>query len=154
MLRGPRLVLAGILGLGLLELVVLVLTVRWIGLGWTLLALVATSLLGVVVVRRAGTRALAQLGAAVRDGRPPTADLADAGGVVLAGFLLVLPGFVGDLLGAALLARPVRVGARRLLGRVAAGLTLGGWASRPPTRRRPGHTEVVRGEVVDPDEGP
>ena len=152
MTRGPRLVLAGLLGLLLLELVVVVVLVQQIGVGWTLLGLVATSIIGVIVVRRAGTRALGELGAAVRSGQPPATDLADAGGVVLAGMLLVLPGFVGDVLGAALLLRPVRVAARRLLGRVAASLTLGRPSSAhgAPTRRRPGHEDVVRGEVVDP----
>ncbi len=48
---------AGLLVLA--ELIVFVLVASWIGVGWTMLATLATSAVGVALLGRQGTRALA-----------------------------------------------------------------------------------------------
>ncbi|RBY78742.1 FxsA family protein [Geodermatophilus sp. TF02-6] len=115
-------------GLGALaEVVVFVLVAGWIGLGWTLLAAAATTVLGAVLLARQGTRALAELRERMKDpaaprsgpvpGRPPGRALGDAGLVAAGGLLMVLPGFLGDLVGLLCLLPPTRPLVRALLGR-------------------------------------
>jgi UPF0716 protein FxsA len=105
-------IIAAILLLPLAEIVAFVVVAALLGLGPTLLLMLATTLVGFLVLRRAGRSGLAGLRAAM-DGRPaagPASGEVNAGGllVVLAGVLLFLPGFLTDLLGAALLSGPVR----------------------------------------------
>jgi UPF0716 protein FxsA len=83
----------------LAELVVFVLVANWIGVGWTILAALATSALGVVLLGRQGTKALADLRERARTRRSPGRELGDAGLVAAGGVLMVLPGFLGDLVG-------------------------------------------------------
>src|SRR5262245_51239638 len=78
----------------------------WARLAFTLL--LATTLLGVLVLRRVGYGAVEGLGVAVRD---PEARVKVAPGIALTaigGVLLVLPGFLTDLIGLSLLLAPVR----------------------------------------------
>ena len=88
---------AGLLVLA--ELIVYVLVAMWIGLAWTILATLATSALGLVLLARQGTRALADLRERARTRRAPGAELGNAGLVAAGGLLMVLPGFLGDLVG-------------------------------------------------------
>jgi UPF0716 protein FxsA len=83
----------------LAELVVFVLVANWIGVGATILAALATSALGVVLLGRQGTKALADLRERARTRRTPGRELGDAGLVAAGGLLMVLPGFLGDLVG-------------------------------------------------------
>jgi len=83
----------------LAEFVVFVLVAGWIGLGWTILATLATSALGVVLLARQGTKALADLRERARSRRSAGRELGDAGLVAAGGLLMVLPGFLGDLVG-------------------------------------------------------
>jgi UPF0716 protein FxsA len=95
---GRRVRLAAAL-LILAELVVFVLVAGWIGLGWTILATLATSALGIVLLGRQGTKALTDLRDRARTRRSPGRELGDAGLVAAGGLLMVLPGFIGDLVG-------------------------------------------------------
>jgi UPF0716 protein FxsA len=107
---------AGLLALA--EIVVFVLVASWIGVGWTLLAMLATSALGWALLARQGTRALAELRDRARDRRPSGRALGDAGLIALGGLLMVLPGFLGDLVGLLCLLPPTRFLVRGLLARV------------------------------------
>jgi len=138
-------VVAGLLVLA--ELVVFVLVAQWIGVGWTILATLATSVLGWMLLARQGTRALAELRERARTRRSPGAELGNAGLVAAGGLLMVLPGFIGDLVGLLCLLpgtrNLVRAGLTRL---VAARLPVG---LRPPVR-----VESVRtAEVPRTDDG-
>jgi UPF0716 protein FxsA len=123
-------VVAGLLVLA--ELVVFVLVAQWIGVGWTILATLATSVLGWMLLARQGTKALAELRERARTRRSPGAELGNAGLVAAGGLLMVLPGFIGDLIGLLCLIpgtrNLVRAGLSRL---VAARLPVG---LRPPVR--------------------
>jgi len=132
----------------LAELVVFVLVAQWIGVGWTILATLATSVLGWMLLARQGTRALAELRERARTRRSPGAELGNAGLVAAGGLLMVLPGFIGDVIGLLCLIpgtrNLVRGGLTRL---VAARLPVG---LRPPVR-----VESVRtAEVPRTDDGP
>ncbi|CAA9269294.1 MAG: FxsA cytoplasmic membrane protein [uncultured Blastococcus sp.] len=106
---------AGLLVLA--ELVVYVLVVNWIGLAWTILATLATSALGMALLARQGTRALTELRDRARSRRSAGRELGDAGLVAAGGLLMVLPGFIGDLVGLLCLLPGTRGLVRALLTR-------------------------------------
>ena len=114
---GRRVRLAAAL-LVLAEFVVFVLVASWIGLGWTILATLATSALGVVLLGRQGTKALADLRDRALSRRSAGRELGDAGLVAAGGLLMVLPGFLGDLVGLLCLLPVTRGLVRGLLSRL------------------------------------
>jgi UPF0716 protein FxsA len=158
--RRLRLV-AGLLVLA--EFVVYVLVAQWIGLGWTILATLATSALGWSLLARQGTRALTDLRDRARARRPAGRELGDAGLVAAGGLLMVLPGFLGDLIGLLCLLPGTRGLVRGVLTRfVAARLPLGlrgpvrVESVRPvevPAYDRPSAPLVIEGEVVRGPDG-
>jgi UPF0716 protein FxsA len=105
-----RPIIAAILLLPLAEIVTFVAVAALVGVGTAFLLLLATSLLGFVILRRAGRSGLHHLRAAV-DGIKINEAAGRGSGhllTIVAGLLLIVPGFLTDLLGAALLIRPVR----------------------------------------------
>jgi UPF0716 protein FxsA len=154
---------AGLLALA--EVVVFVLVAGWIGVGWTLLATLATSALGWALLARQGTRALTELRERARERRPSGRALGDAGLIAVGGLLMVLPGFLGDVVGLLCLLPPTRFLVRGALGRVL--VTRLPAELRGPVRvrsrraegvpyaePRPGRPLVIEGEVVPADERP
>ena len=134
-------VLAGLWAL--VEVVVLVLVAAWIGVGWTLLATLATTALGWALLARQGARALGELRERARQRRPSGRALGDAGLIAAGGLLMVLPGFLGDVVGLLCLLPPTRFLVRGLLGRtVASRLPVG---LRGPVRVRSARAEEPLG---------
>jgi UPF0716 protein FxsA len=136
------------LALLIAEIAVIVLAARWLG-GWVVFWLmVATSLLGGWVVRNEGIRAWTALSEAVRAGRAPERGKHASRAAIAGGFLLMLPGFITDLVGAALVLPPTRDPTTRLLSRFrpAPAVRPGPYAGPPP------RGEVIEGEIVDDDE--
>ncbi len=125
----------------LAEVVVFVLVAAWIGVGWTLLAAIATTALGWVLLARQGSRALAELRERARERRPAGRALGDAGLIAVGGLLMVLPGFLGDLVGLLCLLPPTRFLVRGLLGGVVTSRLRVGL--RGPVRVRSARTEGV-----------
>jgi len=135
-----------------------------VGAWWTLLLLLATGVLGAWLVRREGARTWRSLREAVRDGRAPHREVADGVLVLLGGALMLLPGFVSDVLGLLLVLPFTRPLARPLLARGVARRLDAAYDAVPPqfggpfggpvggaAGRRPGRDDdVVQGEVVDP----
>jgi UPF0716 protein FxsA len=132
--------LAGLLALA--EIVVFVLVAGWIGAGWTVLAALATSVLGWALLARQGTRALTELRDRARERRAPGRALGDAGLIAVGGLLMVLPGFIGDVVGLLCLLPPTRFLVRGLLARVLAGRL-------PAELRGPVHVRSTRTPFVD-----
>lgn len=158
-----------------LELAALVFVSGQIGFGWALLLLLSTSVIGVALLRFEGFRAWASLREAVADGTlgddadgetgeagagRATTKIADTGVRMLAGVLLILPGFVTDVFALLLLIPPVRRSAGRRMAAAAfrtfpgRGAGLGGRSGTglgggpQATRHEP---VVIEGEVVDPE---
>ncbi len=96
------------------ELAVIVASAQQIGLVPTLGLLVAVSIAGGYLVKREGLgvvrRTQEQLGA----GELPAKELVDGALIVLAGALLLTPGFLSDVLGIILLLPPTRAAVRAL----------------------------------------
>ncbi len=160
----------------LLEIYLIVQTGQVVGVWWTILLLVASGVLGSVLVRREGRRAWRALQEALGSGRMPAQELADGALVLVGGTLLVTPGFVSDLVGLLCVLPLTRPLARTVLARVIARRMTAGMRGRPggfpgfppgfhpgpraggfppdagttpgPPRGGPG---VVPGEVVDDD---
>jgi UPF0716 protein FxsA len=100
------------------EITVLVLVGHAIGVLATILLLVLASVAGMWLLRREGTRTLAALQDALLARRVPRRELVDGMLLAGAGVLIVLPGFVSDVLALVLLLPPVRkLVARRLVAR-------------------------------------
>lgn len=149
--------------LALAEVVVFVLVAQWIGAGATVLAALATSVLGWVLLARQGTRALTDLRDSARARRSAGRELGDAGLVAVGGLLMVLPGFIGDVLGLLCLLPGTRSLVRAVLTRLIASRLPGGLRRpvrvdsvrtaempRPDVRSRP---LVIEGEVLRGPDG-
>lgn len=90
-----------------------------IGAAMTILMVIATALIGSQLVRRQGMQALAQVQASQARGEMPAVPILEGAALLLAGALLVTPGFISDTLGFLLLIPPLRqLVARRLLARL------------------------------------
>lgn len=134
-----------VLGLGALaELVVFIAVAAWIGLGWAILLSLATSALGWVLLAKQGTKTLTELRLRAQEHRAPGTALGDAGLVAAGGFLMILPGFVGDVLGLLCLLPGTRRLPRALIARAV--------LSRLPDRARgPVRVQSTRTAQVDPE---
>jgi len=92
----------------LAEVASLALVGRWAGVLLTLLLVVAAALLGASLLRRQGSNALASMRRTLDTGRDPRPALLRGGFSLVAALLLILPGFLGDLVALALLLPPVQ----------------------------------------------
>jgi UPF0716 protein FxsA len=146
--------------LPLAELYVIVQVGELIGVLPTIALLLGGSLLGVRLLRTQGRTAWRRFAEAVGAGRAPAREVLDGTLVLTGGALLIVPGFISDVLGAALLAPPTRalfrwLFTRRMLQRMTVAFTAGA-ASRAAHWRRPGGGPAydVDGTAVDVDRDP
>lgn len=110
----------------LVELYVIIQVAQVIG-GWeTIALLVIESMVGAWLLKRQGLSVLAKVRDAVDHGRVPGKELVDGMLIVVAGALMLAPGFIGDLIGYLLLIPPTRALVRApLMKRFAAGGSAG-----------------------------
>ena len=80
-----------------------------IGLGWTLLIVVITAVLGTYLVRQQGLQALRQVQNSFNQLQDPSEALAHGAMILFSGALLLTPGFFTDAVGFALLVPAVRL---------------------------------------------
>lgn len=99
----------------LIELWVIVGAAQTFGVPETLVVLVLISVAGAYLVKWAGLGVLMRMQATVRKGEVPTRDVVDGFLVLLAGALLLVPGFLSDVLALGLLFPPTRSIARRIV---------------------------------------
>ena len=102
-----------LVALGIAEVALFVLVAHLVGWPWAILAALATSILGMALLRREGARGWRRFRDAVAEGRPPGREAVDGVVGLLGGLLLLAPGFLTDAAGLLLLAPPVRVRVRR-----------------------------------------
>ncbi len=74
-----------------------------IGIGWTLVTIVATALAGAALVRSQGLTVLGRIQREMAVGHVPTGDMLEGLLLLLAGAVLLTPGFFTDAVGFALL---------------------------------------------------
>ena len=129
----------------LVEIALLIKAGRAMGLLGLLAVILATGVAGVYVIRMAGLTAVQRLFSEFESGGSPVKSMLDQGLKFTGGVLLLLPGLLGDCIGALLLVPPVR----QLLTRSAGSL----WKIDPMTERRGGdyfdeHTGVSPAETA------
>lgn len=115
----------------------------------TVAVLLAEAALGAWLLRREGSRAWQALQATLVAGRLPAAELTDAALVLVGGLLLMLPGFLTDVVGLVFLVPSTRPLARRLVGWFAA-RQVGGRLDDLGLleERMRGSSTTIEGEVV------
>lgn len=101
------------------EITVLVVVGNVLGVLATILLLVLATIAGGALLRREGTKAVTAFGEAVRNRRPPQREMADGVLIAMAGALIILPGFVSDVVALTLLFPPTRAVIRRTMLRKA-----------------------------------
>lgn len=132
---------AALAGTAILEIVLIAVAINYLGVLPTLLLMVATSALGVWLLTRQSSRAWREVRAATADDRPPTAEAVDGVYALVASLLVVVPGFLTDLVGLIGLIPPVRRSVhRRLLARLALRL--------PPSMVGPVRVHAKRGKAA------
>ncbi|WP_374652123.1 FxsA family protein [Dongia sp.] len=145
-----RLLVALICLLPFLEIAGFVVIGGRIGLGLTLLWLLAAGMLGLALIRHGGLNALLKLQVAVNEGREPGHSLIDGAVMVTAGLLLIVPGFFSDFL-ALILLLPVTRNflLRRMAHHFETRIYRGGGGTAGASR-----TTVIEGEfeIVEPEE--
>lgn len=136
----------------LVEIYVIIQVGQVIGPWWTILLLIADSVLGSWLVKREGSRAWEALRSALSSGRMPSRELADGALILVGGTLMLSPGFVLDVVGLLLILPVTRPVGRRLLARIVTRRLLGTATAFGSTPRGPSWSDgVVPGEVVDDD---
>lgn len=108
--------------LPILEIVGFIQVGDWIGAGPTIGLLLLSAVIGVLLIRHRGLASLSRVQGAALQGDAALSGLLDGVCVVIAGILLIIPGFLSDLLALVLLIPPLRrLMGRWLVGRLAAG---------------------------------
>jgi UPF0716 protein FxsA len=102
---------------GVVEISVIIQVGQWIGFLNTVGLLLLVSLVGAWLVKRQGLGVMARIREQRSAGRIPAVEAFDGALILVAGVLLVIPGFVTDALGLLLLIPPVRAVARRFVSR-------------------------------------
>jgi UPF0716 protein FxsA len=128
-----------------------------LGLWWTLALVIFSGLLGAFLLRQQGLHLLRTLSQQSQGGQIPPRSLVDGAMIVVAGILLLLPGFITDLIGLALFVPFVRQFLWSMIGKrvVIVGSRRGG-NDRQPSGKGAGPSKDPSGtanKVVDLDEG-
>ncbi|WOI55934.1 FxsA family protein [Palleronia sp. LCG004] len=128
-----------------------------IGLGWTLIVVLLTAMIGTALVRSQGRLAMAELRKSFNSLNDPTEPLAHGAMILFSGALLLTPGFFTDACGFALLVPGIRSWVfRQIRDRIEVrhmGAGPHGGPSRPDPRAQGprGPRGPARGDVIDGD---
>ena len=154
---GPRLgllLLAALIGVPLLEIALFIKVGGWIGLGPTLALIVLTAVIGAWMLRQQGLSVLMRAQRQLAEGSLPVAEVFEGLCLVIAGALLLTPGFFTDAVGALLLVPAVRRGLyRQVRGRIEAHVV--DVSSPREGARGPGPTSgrIIDAEYQEVDDG-
>jgi UPF0716 protein FxsA len=109
------LILLLMIGVPIVEIAVFIQVGGWIGLWPTIVTVVLTALVGTALLRQQGFATLMKVRESLAAGRLPMAEVFDGVCLLVAGALLLTPGFVTDAIGFLLFMPPVRAAVRRWL---------------------------------------
>ncbi len=147
-------VLALFLAIPLIEIALFVTVGGWLTLWPTLAIVVGSAVLGIFVMRVQGLRAMTDMQAAMKTMQNPMSPMANNAMIMMAGFLLILPGFFTDTLGLLLLIPFVRHAVIARLGRrmrvFAAQRPAANWNNDPRARYRDEAIDAEYSEI-DPE---
>ncbi|MFZ1114572.1 MAG: FxsA family protein [Propionibacteriaceae bacterium] len=109
------LLIALLVAVPIFEVWLLIKVGQQLGLLPTILILIAQAIIGALLMRHEGSRAWKALNDAFSNGKVPTGELADAALILVGGVLLILPGFLTDVIGFLFLLRWTRPVARKII---------------------------------------
>ncbi|MGH2978098.1 MAG: FxsA family protein [Solirubrobacterales bacterium] len=150
------------------EIYVIIQVGQEIGVLWTVLILIADSLIGARLLGWQGRRAWGAFQSALAAGRIPHREVLDGTLIILGGAFLLTPGFLTDVVGLLLLIPPTRAAFRRLLTRMMLRPTRLGWArvvvgsprgprpqptARPETPAPPASLPPTPPDTAEPPQG-
>ena len=143
----------------LLELYVILQVGDAIGLGWTLLLLLADSILGSILLKSQGRQVWQRFNEATAAGRIPHSEIIDGVLIIFGGAFLITPGFLTDILGLLFLIPPTRALFRRfvrgaiergtLWGRVGGAAVRAGRERQATRARPPAPDDYVEGTATE-----
>jgi UPF0716 protein FxsA len=149
-----------LIALPMVELALLIKTGQAIGVWATLGLVVGAGLLGTAVLAHQGVSVVRRTQQALAQGRPPVAPVLDGALLVVAGVLLITPGFLSDAVALLLLIPLVRRGVarwsvRQLVKRAHVQFRAEGRIDRDPAQpppAGPGKGPIIEGEFERLDE--
>ncbi|SFL78019.1 FxsA family protein [Shimia aestuarii] len=127
-----------------------------IGLWPTLFVVLLTALIGTWLVRTQGAMAIGNLQRSFSELDDPTEPLAHGAMILIAGALLLTPGFFTDVVGFALLMPPVRVAVFSYLRKRVRVQSFSMGTMHSSQREHPTRADIIEGEYseVDPPKNP
>ena len=140
--------------LPILEIAVMIQVGTWIGVGPPLLLLLAGGIAGSILLKRQGLATLRRAQESLDRGEPPVGAVFTGFCVVAGAILLMIPGFLTDIVGILLLVPFLRDAAGRwLLDRMRASGNVRMWTSQTGGPGTAARTQVIDVEYseVDPD---
>ena len=146
--------LVAFLAVPIIEIALFIQVGGLIGLWPTLAIVVLTAILGTWLVRSQGAQALKDVRRSFSDMNDPTEPLAHGAMILIAGVLLLTPGFFTDAVGFALLTPPIRIAALRYARKhIKVQRFEMGTGPGPRARRHPdaagGRPDVIDGDYED-----
>tara|TARA_R110000850_G_scaffold66894_11_gene148484 strand:+ start:4433 stop:4924 length:492 start_codon:yes stop_codon:yes gene_type:complete len=135
----------------ILELCIFMLLGSKIGIPTTLGIIVITAFLGAYLTKSQGLKALTRYQQAITEGKLPHEEVMDGLMILIAGAVLLTPGFLTDAIGFALLFPPVRDVVRGIVGESLKNrVSVAGQTANPPTGTPSGPQVInVEAEVID-----
>ena len=141
--------LTGLIVVPLAEIAVLIEVGGWLGLGPTLALIILTAVIGAWMLRRQGVAVLRRAQQQMQQGGMPILKVFEGFCLVIAGALLLTPGFLTDTAGALLLLPPVRAFLyRRVCRRLEEQV-----AGAPPQDGGPARAPVIDAEFEEVEPG-
>ncbi len=139
----------------IVEIVAFIVIGGQIGIGWTLLMILVTAIIGTVLLRIQGLQLITHIRSEIDAGKVLARALGDGAMLLVAGILLLTPGFVTDGFGFLLFVPPVRTAIWSFLARrivVQAGPSQFHFGENNPFHTQPGGpADADTGPVVDLD---
>lgn len=125
----------------------------YLGLWTTLAVVVLTALVGTTLMRAQGVSTMQKLQSSIQTGRNPADPIANGAFILIAGLLLLTPGFFTDAVGFALLIPPVR---QFIIGKIGDRLRFqtSVFTSAQNHQSQPASETVLDGEYEIMEDGP
>lgn len=133
--------LVAFIAIPLIEIGLFIQVGGWLTLWPTLAIVLLTGIIGTFLVRKQGLRVLAELRTSMSQMRDPLSPLAHGAMILVAGVLLLTPGFFTDAVGFLLLIPQLR---QVIIARIVARVVVVGGAVR-----RPASDDVIEGDYSD-----
>ncbi|MEN8196086.1 MAG: FxsA family protein [Pseudomonadota bacterium] len=149
----PLLILFAFIAVPIIEIALFIELGGWLGLWPTLALVILTAVVGTALIRVQGLAVMERARVAMDRGEPPVGELFHGACLLVAGALLLTPGFLTDTLGLALLVPPIRVFIGNTLWRALAARAEPGHPDGAATPPPPG-PGVIDGEFEDVTPGP